>query len=116
MKEVPLCNVAISSELADNEIESLISAIKLTSAQVQKETSRVVGVDDAIAIITILVGIGQLTEYSVRVAKAIIKWRKEAREKGLEPQVKLEHPSRPPLDISKATDEEIEKWLEEIKK
>ncbi len=46
MKEVPLCNIAISSSLAANEIESLISAIKLTSAQVQKEPSRVVGVDD----------------------------------------------------------------------
>ena len=111
MTEVPLCNVAISSGLAAEEIESLISAIKLTSAQVQKEPSRVIGVDDAVAIITILVGIGQLTEYSVKVAKAITKWRKEAREKGLEPQVKLEHPSRPSLYLIKATDEEIEKWF-----
>ncbi len=111
MKEVPLCNVAISSDLAADEIESLISAIKLTSAQVQKEPSRVVGADDLVAIITILVGVGQLTEYSVKVAKAIIKWRKEAREKGLEPQVKLEHPTHPSLDLSNATDEEIEEWL-----
>ena len=116
MREVPLCNIAITSDLAADEIESLISAIKLTSAQVQKESSRVVGVDDVIAIITILVGIGQLTEYSVRIAKAIIKWREETREKGIEPQAKLEYPARPSLDLSKATDEEIKKWLEEIKK
>ncbi len=111
MKEVPLCNVAIGSDLAAEEIESLISAIKLTSAQVQEEPSRVIVVDDAVAIITILVGIGQLTEYSVKVAKAIIKWRNEARAKDLEPQVKLEHPNHPSLDLSNATDEEIEEWL-----
>lgn len=111
MKEVPLCNIAITSEVAEEEVESLISAIKLTSAQVQKEPSRVVGIDDAVAIITILVGIGQLSEYSVRVAKAIIKWRKQAREKSVEAQIKLEHPSRPPLDLSQASDEEIKKWL-----
>jgi hypothetical protein len=113
MKEVPLCNVAIASNITSQEIESLISAIELASAKVQKEANRVVGVDDVVTVITILVGVGQLTEYSIRIAKAIIKWRKQAREKGIQPAGKLEHPSRPPLDLSEASDEEIEQWFRE---
>ena len=118
MKEIPLCNIALSSDVAANELESLISAIKLTSAQVQKEPSRVVGLDDVVAIITILVGIKELTESSVRVANAIIKWRKEAKQKGIATQVKLERPDRSHLYLieftnpdAEATDEEIKKWF-----
>ena len=115
MKEIPLCNIALASDLAANELESLISAIKLTSAKVQKEPSRVVGIDDVVAIITILVGTKELIE---PVAKAIIKWRKEAKEKGIEAQVKLERPDRSPLYLievtnpdDEATDEEIKEWF-----
>ena len=118
MKEVPLCNIALSSSAATSELESLISAIKLTSAKVQKEPSRVVGLDDVVAIITILVGIKELTESSVHVANAIIKWRKEAKQKGIEAEVKLERPNRYDLYLievtnpdDEATDEEIKEWF-----
>ncbi|MDJ0746285.1 MAG: hypothetical protein QNJ32_23375 [Xenococcaceae cyanobacterium MO_167.B27] len=115
MKEVPLCNIALTSDVVANELESLISAIKLTSAKVQKEPSRVVGLDDVVAIITILVGTKELIE---PVVKTIIKWRKEAKEKGIEAQVKLERPDRSDLSLidvnnpdDEATDGEIKEWF-----
>ena len=98
-----------------DEIESLSSAIELTSAKVQKATSRAMGVDDIALLISITVGIGNLTEYGVKVAKAINNWRQQAREKSLEPQGKLQHPQRPYVDLTTATDEEIEEWLSQLK-
>ena len=111
MNEIPLCNLIISSEVPKEEIESLAESIKLTSAQVQKNESRVVGIDDIALLITIAVGVGQLTEYSIKIAQAINRWRRKARQQGIEPQGRLEHPNRLPLDLTTATDEEIEEWL-----
>ena len=111
MNEIPLCNLIISSEVPTEDIESLAESIKLTSAQVQKNASRVVGIDDIALLITIAVGVGQLTEYGIKVAQAINRWRDKARQQGIEPQGRLEHPNRPPLDLTTATDEEIEEWL-----
>ena len=97
-----------------DEIESLSSAIKLTSAKVQKATSRAVGVDDIALVISIAVGMADLAERSIKVAKAINNWRQQAREKGIEPQGKLQHPQRPYVDLTTATDEEIEEWLSQL--
>ena len=71
MNEKPLCSIVVSSDMPTDEIESLSSAIELTSAKVQKATSRAMGVDDIALLISIAVGIGNLTEYGVKVAKAI---------------------------------------------
>ena len=115
MNEKPLCSIVISSDMPKDEIESLSSAIELTSAKVQKTTSRAVGLDDIALLISIAVGIGNLTEYGIKVAKAINNWRQQAREKGIEPQGKLQHPQRPDVDLTTATDEEIEEWLSQFK-
>ena len=58
MTEVPFCTVIISSDIPTDEIESLKSSIQLTSAKVQKTTSRIVGADDIALLITIAVGMG----------------------------------------------------------
>ncbi len=52
-----------------------------------------------------------MVEYSIKVAKALNNWRRELQQKGIEPKGKLEHPQRPPIDLSTASDEEIEQWL-----
>jgi hypothetical protein len=111
MSEILLCRVVLSAELPAAEVEFLASSIQLTSAKVQKTTSRAFGADDLALLITILVGIGQLAEYGISIAKAINSWRRQARQKGLEPQGKLERPDHPPLDLNTATDEEVEEWL-----
>ena len=115
MNEIPLCSIVISSDMPADEIQYLSSAIKLTSAKVQKATSRALGVDDIALLISIAVGIGNLTEYGIKVAKAINNWRQQAREKGIEPQGKLKYPARPDVDLTTATDEEIEEWLSQLK-
>lgn len=114
MSEVPLVTIVISSQLPTNEIESLETSLEMNSIKVQKSPSRVVGADDIVFVATVVGGIAataQLIDYSIKVAKAINNWRRELRSKGIEPKGKLEHPKRPPLDISKATDKEIEEWL-----
>lgn len=115
MSEIPLCSIVLSSQLPPDEIESLETSLSLlSSVNVQKSTSRIVGADDIVFIATVVGGMAataNLIEYSVKFAKAIKKWRQKLREKGIEPKGKLEHPKRPPLDLSTATDEEIEEWL-----
>ena len=114
MNEKPLCSIVISSDMPKDEIEYLSSAIELTSAKVQENPYRAMGVDDIALVISIAVGIGNLTEYGFKVAKAINNWRQQAREKGIEPQGKLVNPQRPYVDLTTATDKEIEEWLSQL--
>jgi Sec-independent protein translocase protein TatA len=111
VSEKPVCNVVLSSEISDDAVESLTTSIELTSAKVQRTTSRAVGIDDVAIVITILVGIGQLTEYGVKLAKAIISWREQARQKHTVIKGQLQRPDQPPLDLQSATDNDIEEWL-----
>ncbi|MDZ8186805.1 MAG: hypothetical protein RMX96_18390 [Nostoc sp. ChiSLP02] len=114
MSEIPLCTIVISSQLPPNEIESLETSLEMNSIKVQKSPSRIIGADDIVFVATVIGGIAataNLIEYSIKVAKAINNWRQKLREKGTEPKGTLEHPKRPPLDLSTATDEEIEEWL-----
>ncbi len=114
MSEVPLCSIVISSQVPANEIESLETSLSISSIKVQKSASRVVGADDIVFVATVIGGLAataNLIEYGIKAAKAINNWRRELRSKSIEPEGKLEHPKRPPLDISKATDEEIEEWF-----
>ena len=114
MSEIPLCSIVISSQLPSDEIESLETLLGMNSIKVQKSPSRIVGADDIVFVATVVGGIAataNLIEYSIKVAKAINNWRRKLREKGIEPKGTLEHPVRLSLDLSTATDEEIEEWL-----
>ncbi|MGB7440206.1 MAG: hypothetical protein WA919_04000 [Coleofasciculaceae cyanobacterium] len=114
MSEIPLCSIVISSQLPTDEIESLETSLQMSSIQVQKPPSRIVGADDLVFVAAVMGGVAataDLINYGIKVAKTINKWRRQLREKGIEPKARLEHPQRPPLDLSKATDEEIEAWL-----
>jgi hypothetical protein len=114
MSEIPLVSIVISSQLPPDEIEFLETLLSLSSIKVQKSSSRILGADDIVFVATVVGGIAataNLIDYSIKVAKAINNWRQKLREKGIEPKGKLENPKRPPLDLSTATDEEIEEWL-----
>ncbi|MDJ0618377.1 MAG: hypothetical protein QNJ63_16800 [Calothrix sp. MO_192.B10] len=114
MSDIPLCTIAISSTLPPDEIESLQTSLQITKVKLQKSTDRVLGVDDIVVIASVVSGAAataQLIDYGIKVGQAIANWRRRLREKGIEPAGKLTHPKRPPLDLSTATDEEIQAWL-----
>lgn len=114
MSEIPLCSIVISSQLPPDEIESLETSLSLGSIKVQNSPSRIIGADDIVFVATVVGGIAataNLIDYGIKAAKAINNWRQKLREKGIEPKGKLEHPVRSSLDLSTATDEEIEEWL-----
>ncbi|SRR5579883_809634 len=114
MSELSLCSIVISSQLTPDEIESLETLLLMSSIKLQRSSSRVVGADDIVFVATVVGGIAataNLIDYSIKVAKAINKWRGELREKRIEPKGKLEHPDRISIDLSTATDEEIKEWL-----
>lgn len=111
MSEKPICNIVLSSDIPDDAVESLTTSIELTRAKIQQTTSRAVGIDDVAVVITILVGIGQLTEYGVKLAKAIIDWREQVRQKQTVIKGQLQRPDQPPLDLQSATNKDIEEWL-----
>ncbi|BAY21196.1 hypothetical protein NIES2100_09460 [Calothrix sp. NIES-2100] len=111
MSEILLCSIVISSQLPPDEIEYLETLLGMSSIKLQKPLNRVIGVDDIVLVISGVAATAQLVDYSIKTAKAINNWRRKLREKGIEPKGKLEQPKRPPLDLSTATDEEIEEWL-----
>ena len=114
MSEIPLCSIVISSQVPTDKIELLENSLRISSIQVQKSPSRVVGADDLVFVATVVGGIAataNLIEYGIKIAKALKKWRRELRSKGIEPEGKLEHPERLPLDLRSATDEEIDEWF-----
>lgn len=114
MSEIPLCTIVISSRLPQEEVENLETLLELSSIELQKSTSRVVGADDIVFIAAVLGGItaaADLIERGIKIAKVIASWRKELRSQDIEPEGRLEHPNRPPLDLSTATDEELEEWF-----
>jgi transposase len=84
--------------------------------KVQKEVERVVGVDDVVLLLSGAAAAAQLVDYGIKVGKVIIEWRRKLKEKGIEAKGKLEKPEQAPLDLSKATDEEIKEWLSQNKK
>ncbi len=113
MSEIAVCSIVISSKLA-KDIGFLETELSVNSIKVQKSPSRVIGVDDIVLVATVLGGLAaaaDLVEYGIKVGKAINNWRRKLRENGIEPEGKLEHPKRPALDLSKASDEEVEEWL-----
>ena len=114
MSKVPLCRIVLSSQLPGDEIESLETSLRINAVKLQKSPSRVVGADDIIFVFAVVSGVAataQLVDYGITVAKAINNWRRKLREKGIEPEGKLEHPERPPLDLKEASDEEVEEWF-----
>jgi flavodoxin len=117
MSNVLLCNIVISSELSLDEIKSLETSLSLNSINLQDSRHRVLGVDDIVFVATVVSAVSataQLIDYSIKAAKAINKWRRELRAKGREPKGKLEHPNLPNIDLSTATEEEIEAWFKAL--
>ncbi|MEM8718618.1 MAG: hypothetical protein AAGE84_04825 [Cyanobacteria bacterium P01_G01_bin.39] len=114
MNEIPLCSIVISSQLPKDEIDSLETSLRMSSIKVQKLPSRVFGADDIVFIATVLGGMAagaNLIEYGIKAAKTIANWRRELRSRGIEPEGRLEHPNRPPLELNEASDEEIDQWF-----
>lgn len=116
MSQIPLCTIVISSQVASAEIESLETSLRMSSIKVQKSPSRLIGADDIVLIATVLGGMAaaaNLIEYGIKVAKAIKNWRRQLRSQGIEPSGRLESPTRPPLELNQASDEEIDEWFHE---
>lgn len=118
MSEIPVCSITISSQLPAEDIESLKTSLSLSSINLQNSPSRVVAADDILFILTVIGGIDAASNLIPKLVRVLKDWRRKLREKGEEPQgtLKQKNLELPPLDISKATDEEIEKWFEEINK
>ncbi len=110
MNEVPLCTLTVEN-LTPAEGEELLSAIKLTSVQIQSEDKRILGVDDIAEGIFLIGTIAKLAEQSIKLAKAIIKWRQNRKKAGKTTSGKLQRKERPPIDLKTATDEEIEEYF-----
>ncbi|NET05098.1 MAG: hypothetical protein F6K16_10295 [Symploca sp. SIO2B6] len=114
MSRTPLCRIVISSPLPTSELEFLETSLRMSSIEVQKSPSRFIGVDDLVVVATLLGGAAataSLIDHGIKVAKVINNWRRQLREKGIEPEGSLENPKYLPLDLSKATDEELEAWF-----
>lgn len=115
MTEIPICTIVISSNVSDEDLSSLEMALQTYDISLQKQSSRIVGVDDIVLIATIMGGVtatANLIEYGIKMGKFVKNWRKSCQEKGKAIKLILEHPDKPPLDVENATDEEIEAWFQ----
>jgi hypothetical protein len=114
MSNVPLCTIVAISQLPLADIESLEMSLNIDALQLQKPAKRLFGADDILLIMAVVsgtAGAAQLLDYGIKTTKAIISWRHKQLERGKGVDCILEHPERPPLDLRKATDEEIEEWF-----
>ena len=111
MSEHLLCKIVMPSSLPSTVVEQLKSSIRLANGTIQETQERAFGADDIALLVTIAVGVGQLAEYGVKVAQAIIHWRERERAKNSPVQGQLEGTDRPPLDLETATDEDIIAWF-----
>jgi hypothetical protein len=114
MSNVPLCTIVAISQLSPADIESLEMALNIDALQLQKPANRLFGADDLLLVMAVVsgaAGAAQLLDYGIKTTRAIISWRRKQLERGRGVDCILEHPDRPPLDLQKATDEEIEEWF-----
>jgi hypothetical protein len=117
MSDVPLCSLVVAEPLTAEDLESLEIALGADSFKLQKPVKRLFGVDDTLILLVAGVvsgaaGAAQLLDFGIRAGKAIVVWRKEMQEQDLDAYCILEHPNRPPLDLRKASDEEILEWFQ----
>lgn len=114
MSEVPLCSITISSQVPPDEIESLETALQMSSIRVQKSSTRVFGVDDIVLVATVLkeaLEAAALIDFSLKAARVLKNWRQNLRSNGIEPEGKLEYPDCASLDFTNASDEDIDEWF-----
>jgi hypothetical protein len=114
MREIPLCSISISSQLSPDEIEFLETSLSLSSIKLQKSSNRALVVDDIVLVVSGVAATAQLIDYTIKVFKAIANWRQKLREKGIEAKGKLKHPQLPDIDLSAATEAEIEAWFKKL--
>jgi hypothetical protein len=117
MSDVPLCSFVVAEQLTAEDLESLEISLRADSFKLQKPVKRLFGVDDTLVLLVAGVvsgaaGAAQLLDFGIKAGRSIVGWRKEMREKALDAYCILEHPHRPPLDLRKASDEEILEWFQ----
>lgn len=117
MSDLPLCSLVVAEQLTAEDLESLEIALQADSFKLQKPVKRLFGVDDTLILLVAGVvsgaaGAAQLLDFGIKAGKAIVAWRREMRGKDLDACCILEHPNRPPLDLRKASDEEILEWFQ----
>ena len=92
MSEIPLCRIAISSQLHPDDIEFLKTSLSPDSIKVQNPPSRVLGADDILFVLAVIGGIDASTNCISKLVKVLKDWRKKMREKGKELKGTLEQP------------------------
>jgi hypothetical protein len=117
MSDVPLCSLVVAEQLTAEDLESLEIALRADSLRLQKPVKRLFGVDDTLILLVAGVvsgaaGAAQLLDFGIKAGTSIIAWRKKMQEQDLDAYCILEHPNRPPLDLRKASDEEILEWFQ----
>lgn len=111
MPQEPICRLTLSGTTAQEDIEQLKTTLRLSSLTVEQPEQRVMGLDDIALLIGIAAGGAQLIDYGIKVSQALIQWRRNLKQKGVQIEGKLEHPQKPPIDLEAASDEDVEQWL-----
>lgn len=116
MSDVPLCSMVLVGEMTAGELEDLEMSLRDISKNLgleKPEVQRSFGVDVSLvlSVLAKAAEVVSVVEFGVKVAEAFVAWRRKLRERDLDANCILEHPHRPPLDLRKASDEEILTWF-----
>ena len=104
--EVPLYTLTVEN-LTPAEKDELLSIIESTSLKIQSTEKGVLEADDLAQGIVLIGTVAKLAEHSIKLAKAIMKWRQERKTAGKTTSGKLQPQDLPPIDLNTATDQEI---------
>lgn len=107
-------SVAVSPKVPAAERESLLLILE-PHATVKEAESRAIEWAVFIAIVKDIGVVAGTAAALIKLANEIITWRKSAKTRGVEPEVKLQHPDKETLNLSTATDEEINEWISKLK-
>lgn len=113
MSQNPSFSVSIATDLPTDDRDALLQTLH-DHADLQESKSRALG-PEWIVFVAIMKDVGVIAGAAaavVKLANEINTWRRNTRQGGAEPNVQLQRPNQPPLNLATATDEEVRAWLE----
>jgi hypothetical protein len=112
MDNKPIFSISVSPDIPVDERESLILALR-SIVDIEQPTSRFTGLE-WLTFIAFMKDLGVLAGTAtalVKLANEIKTWRKNIQKRGVKADVKLKQPNKEELDLTNATDDEVDEWL-----
>lgn len=111
-ENAPLCTFRASSEMPPDDRDALLEHVR-TVADIAETGQRQLAAE-WLLFVAVMKGVGAAAGAAaamVKLANEINTWRRNARERGVDTNVRCERPGKKTLNLADATDEEVTDWF-----